>query len=347
MKAKYGIIVLFGSGEISPTGRAIHRRILGQLSGKAKVAILETPAGFQPNTHLVAKEIAGMFETSLNEFVESVTVIPARKKGTFYSPDNPRILEPLAVCDYIFIGPGSPTYAVKQLRNSLALAKTLNRFRMGAVICLSSAGALAAGEYTLPVYEIYKAGADLFWERGLDIFKNTHLSLTVITHWNNREGGKTLDTGFCFMGKDRFGHLQKLLPQSTAFLGIDEQTAAILDFSNHVFYIEGTGNVYLVKENKIIQFYKKHFYHLESLKQEKIIEIPKPDFDVSKIGKRSMKNNIKPADLPEELKELFKMRNNYRESGEFGKADEIRNRLKKKGYEIRDSAKGELIIKND
>ena len=76
-----GKLILFGSGETSDTGKAIHRHVLQTTSNKQVVSIFETPAGFQPNSFEVAKEVADMFNTSLKEFVLNVNIIPARKKG--------------------------------------------------------------------------------------------------------------------------------------------------------------------------------------------------------------------------------------------------------------------------
>ena len=49
----------------------------------------------------------------------------------------------------------------------------------------SSAATLAASRWTLPIYEIYKAGSDLYWQQGLDFFGAYGLSLILVSHWNN------------------------------------------------------------------------------------------------------------------------------------------------------------------
>jgi hypothetical protein len=55
----------------------------------------------------------------------------SRKRGTPQSPDEPAVVAPLLTANYIMLGPGSPTYAVRQLAESLA-----------------------ASAFALPVYEI-------------------------------------------------------------------------------------------------------------------------------------------------------------------------------------------------
>ena len=51
IKQKPGLVVLFGSGEMSPTGRKIHEDVIKQSGFKApvKIGILETPTGFEVN----------------------------------------------------------------------------------------------------------------------------------------------------------------------------------------------------------------------------------------------------------------------------------------------------------
>ncbi len=256
MPPNFGKIALLGSGETAPSGKKILRRIMQQERKKYKVAILETPAGFQPNTEYVAGEIKNIFDFSLKEFIASVSVIPARNKKGILSPNNKNILEPLLTADFIFMGPGSPTYTVRQLKGSLALKFIHSIWKNGKTLCLSSAGALAAGKFTLPVYEIYKAGFNLYWEDGLDIFRETGFTnTTIITHWNNKEGGKHLDTRYCYMGKERFTRLKEILPSEALIIGIDEHSALLIDFPNRKLSVEGLGKVTLFyngSSNKIV-----------------------------------------------------------------------------------------------
>lgn len=263
----FGNLVIFGSGEASERGKAIHRHVLSTMPRNQNIAILETPAGFQPNSHKVCLDIATIFHTTLSEFTGKVSIIPARKKGIDESPDNPEILSPLYSSNYIFLGPGSPTYAVSQLTDSLALEIILERFNNGASLSLSSAAAMAFGSFTLPVYEIYKAGHDLYWEKGLDFVANMGIPLVIITHFNNKEGGQFLDTRYCYMGEARFNNLIKLLPKKINILGIDEHTAIILDFNKDTFHIDGVGTVTLLTSSDRQTFTTKKEYKIDALKK--------------------------------------------------------------------------------
>src|SRR5690242_12827008 len=113
-----GLIALFGSGETSSQGRKIHDYLMSRLPVPVQVAILETPAGFQPNAEGVNLKIQQFLEKSLQNFKPQVRLIAARRKQSAHDPDDPAVVAPLAAADYIFAGPGSPTYAVRQLRES-------------------------------------------------------------------------------------------------------------------------------------------------------------------------------------------------------------------------------------
>ncbi|NOZ04827.1 MAG: cysteinyl-tRNA synthetase [Chloroflexi bacterium] len=209
--ARAGLIVLFGSGETSASGRKVCDWLLQQMNDSPQVSVLETPAGFEPNSAQVAGKVAEFFKERLQNYRPRVTVVPARKRNTPFSPNDPDIISPLLQADVIFLGPGSPTYAVRQLQDTLAWHTLIARHRLGTAVILASAATVAAGVYALPVYEIYKVGEDLHWHSGLDILGPYGLSLVFIPHWDNREGGVELDTSHCFMGKERFAHLLSLL----------------------------------------------------------------------------------------------------------------------------------------
>src|ERR1700730_13441585 len=115
-----GPVVLFGSGEASPIARRVHAAALSHLKPPIRACVLETPAGFQPNSARVAGRLADFLRLRLAPFDVRVEVVPARKRGTLLSPDEPEVVAPLLKANYVVLGPGSPTYAAKQLNGSLA-----------------------------------------------------------------------------------------------------------------------------------------------------------------------------------------------------------------------------------
>jgi hypothetical protein len=242
-----GYIALFGSGETSASGRKIYEWLMQRLPPPIRAAVLETPAGFELNSAQVAGRVAEFLRWRLQNYRLQVSVIPARKRGTPFSPDDPHIVAPLGECNVIFLGPGSPTYAVRQLQDSLAWDLVRARHRLGSAMVLASAATIAAGAYALPVYEIYKVGEDIHWRPGLDFFGDFGMSLVFIPHWNNAEGGTELDTSRCFMGQSRFEQLQGMLPSNATVVGIDEHTALVVDLAAGKCHVMGMGGVTLLR----------------------------------------------------------------------------------------------------
>ena len=54
---KPGVVALLGSGETAALGRAAFVNVFRKLSQPIQVAVLDTPAGFQPNAALVAEKV--------------------------------------------------------------------------------------------------------------------------------------------------------------------------------------------------------------------------------------------------------------------------------------------------
>ncbi|MCC7104250.1 MAG: cysteinyl-tRNA synthetase [Chloroflexi bacterium] len=243
-----GRVALFGSGETARAGRRVHELLLARYEKPVPVAVIETPAGFQPNSAILAEKVCAFFEHSLQNFKPHMFTIPARRRGGgALGTDDPSVAEPISRADYIFAGAGSPTYAVRHLADSLVWRLTRERLRAGATLALASAMALAVSAQTLPVYEIYKVGTDLHWTPGLNLLAEYGLDLTIVPHWNNAEGGAELDTSRCYMGQDRFDELRAQLPTDTVFLGIDEHTIAVMDLATEDVQVHGVGEVTVIR----------------------------------------------------------------------------------------------------
>jgi hypothetical protein len=243
---KPGPVVLFGSGETSPSGRKVFDLALKKLPTSPRLALLETPAGFELNSAQVIGRVAEFIEQRLQNYQPRIAVVPARKRGSQFSTDDPALVSPLLEADLIFMGPGSPTYAIRQLQGSLAWHYLLARHQLGATMVFASAAVVAISTFALPVYEIYKVGTDIFWNKGLDFFGLYGLPLVLIPHWNNHDGGDELDTSRCFMGQSRFAELMQSLPANLAVVGIDEKTALMLDLQSGTCRVVGQGGVTII-----------------------------------------------------------------------------------------------------
>lgn len=241
-----GPVVFFGSGETSSTAQKVFDYILRAYPVQPAVALLETPAGFELNSNRVIGRVADFLSHNLQNYRPSVQIIPARARNTAFSPDDPQVVQALLQAQVIFMGPGSPSYAVRQLKGSLAWNYVLARHRLGASLVFASAAVVAVSQYALPVYEIYKVGEDPHWKPGLDLLGGYGMPLVFVPHWNNNDGGAELDTSRCFMGQSRFARLMGLLPAGLTVIGIDEKTALVMEPSNGQGRVIGNGKVTLL-----------------------------------------------------------------------------------------------------
>jgi len=247
-----GLVVLFGSGEMSPTGRKIHEDIFKQLQFQApvKVGILETPTGFEVNAiHGWPARMQTFFEESLRNYKPEVARIRAWRRDGQYSTNDAGIVDRIGHQDYLYCGAGSPGYTVKHLANTRAYDQMIAAWKSGMTLCLGSATAVAISRFALPVYEIFKAGAELHWIDGLNLFSSVFSNLAIVPHWNNQEG-EDFDTTHCWMGASRFEKLKALLPPDAVILGIDEQTACVVDMCMKEVRIVGVGNAYVHRKGE-------------------------------------------------------------------------------------------------
>ena len=340
-----GPVVLFGSGEAAPGARRAHAAAIERIAQPVRACVLETPAGFEPNSARVAGRLA---EFLRHRFQLEALVVPARKRGTPESPDESVVVAPLLTSNYIMLGPGSPTYTIRQLSESLAWQIALARHRLGAALVLASAAAIAMSAYALPVYEIYKVGEDLRWQPGLDLLGPFGRRIAVVPHWNNQEGGAELDTSHSFMGRERFERLQAMLPADVDVLGIDEHTAVFLDFASDKARILGRGGVTWLEGGRLSRFEAGGSVALERLgltQRPPLLEgIPAGVWEAIQLAADS---SNRPAATPEPttaIHTLVSERAEARGRGDWSQADVLRQQLALAGWEVRDTSDGPLLI---
>jgi hypothetical protein len=262
MSSKKGKIVLMGSGELTATMVEVHKGLLDQLPGSPQAAFLDTPAGFQLNVDQISRKAAEYFRVHVQHAM-SISSFKSHEATTDF--DAQQAFHILRNSNYILIGPGSPTYAVRQWKKSPVPEILTQCVTNGGCLVAASAAALTVGRFTLPVYEIYRVGHDLHWVNGMDVLGQFGFDLVVIPHWNNAEGG-THDTRFCFMGEPRFRRLEALIPENVTVLGLDEHTACILDFENNQSEIKGIGRVTLRTSDGELSFKSGDHLPLEVLR---------------------------------------------------------------------------------
>ena len=339
-----GPIVLFGSGEAAPTARRAHAIALARLAPPVRASVLETPAGFEPNSARVAGRLA---EYLRHRFQLETTVVPARKRGTPESPDDAPVVAPLLTSNYIMLGPGSPTYTVRQLTASLAWQIVLARHRRGAALVLASAAAIATSLYALPVYEIYKVGQDLHWQPGLDLLGPYGGRIVVVPHWNNHEGGEELDTSHAYMGRERFERLNAMLPPDVDVLGVDEHTAVCLDFVDGKVLVLGRGGMTFVHAGAPLRVEAGGSIGIEALG---LTQRPAPADGIPTTVWELVAQAFDSADAvavrepTEAVHTLVADRTEARTRGDWTAADQLRARITAEGWEIRDTPDGPELI---
>lgn len=342
-----GLIVLLGSGETMPSSGKTHEFVAKRLPENGRIAILETPAGFEPNANMVAGKIKTFLEKRLQNYNLEIQQLPAHKKGTDLSPDNPEIVEPAYDADEILLGPGSPTYCARQLQDSLALEIIKARHRLGATLFLSSSAVLAFSAQTMPVYEIYKVGEDLHWKTGLDFMGDYGLSLIVIPHWNNSDGGSELDTSHCYLGAARFERLRAMLTPGVKIVGIDEHTSLILDFAAGQCYVKGNGGVTLLDGAETRFFDHRTSFPLDRLGNWQLPPAGKGiaaevwQKAVQQQQKKEAPDISKPPSKKAEA--LLAARTEARTAKEWAKADALRDELEALGWQVHDTPDGPYL----
>jgi cyanophycinase-like exopeptidase len=239
----HGTVVLMGSGEMGASMVEVHKYAMRLIEGPLRAAFIDTPAGFQLNADLLAERAVEYFTERLNMPLEHVRF----KDSTQATREQMQTaVNALHAATYIFAGPGSPTYAIRNWKGTPiydAMFETLTR---GGCLTFASAAALTLGRWTIPVYEVYKVGGPPHWVDGLNTLGHFGLDVAVVPHWNNRSGGDH-DTNYCFMGAPRWETLYAQLPASAVVLGIDEHTACILRVDANVCEVRGVGQVRVLR----------------------------------------------------------------------------------------------------
>ena len=239
------ILTIMGSGETAPTMVTTHRKLTSLLPQPVQAVVLDTPYGFQENAPELAAKAQEYFRTSINVEIEIAGLV--RLHDTHIAADPVQIergLRRVANADYIFAGPGSPTYALRQWSGSPVASIIMGKLQTGGIVTFASAAALTLGKATVPVYEVYKVGQDVERLDGLDILSAIGINAAVIPHYDNAEGGNH-DTRFCYLGQARLEMFETMLDNDTYVLGVDEHTGLVIDIDAQEATVVGNGGVTL------------------------------------------------------------------------------------------------------
>jgi cyanophycinase-like exopeptidase len=232
-----GRLVIMGSGETAPTMVEVHRATL-RAAGEGPSLLLDTPYGFQENADDITEKAVAYFGRNVGR---AVTPLVWRTRLDGAALD--RALTAVRTARSVFAGPGSPTYALRVWAGTGFDDAVATVAASGGTVTFASAAALTIGVVSVPVYEIYKSGADPEWARGTNLLQRlTGLCAALIPHYDNTEGG-THSTRFCYLGERRLRFLEGSLPAGAHVIGVDEHTALVFDLATGTASVLGNGTV--------------------------------------------------------------------------------------------------------
>lgn len=346
------LLVLIGSGETAAQMAGGHRQIAARLAGKAgrpsdvRATVIDTPYGFQSNAEALTAELVDFFARRIG----MATTVASFRRSDQDVLGQEIALARIREAEFVFSGPGSPSYALRQWSGSSIPDLFAGKLRDGGAVVLASAAALTVGRLTVPVYEIYKAGEDPQWLPGLDVLATIGINAAVIPHYDNGEGGNH-DTRFCFLGEQRLRVLEEQLPDDLFILGIDEHTALIVDLVAEQAQVGGRGNVTLRRQGQSEVFVAGETIPLDALRNVEsrarpldVADTPTTTSDAAQrllALEQQLADVSRRAGLVEPLVEaVLAVRRRARENGDFVTADATRDRLLELGIEIADVADG-------
>ena len=257
------LLTIMGSGETSPTMIKPHRSLIERAGGGPAV-FLDTPVGFQENRGEIAERVVEYFKQSVGT---PITVVSLDAADAFAAS---AALDAVRTASYVFSGPGSPTYALGAWAGTEVPGLLRDTLREGGAVTFASAAALTLGCVTVPVYEIYKVGAEPSWLEGLDLLAEAGLRAAVIPHYNNAEGG-THDTRFCYLGERRLQVMESLLPDGAFVLGVDEHTGAVLDLDADTMEVVGVGVVTIRRAGESLEHPTGSVVPLEEIRSGSVV----------------------------------------------------------------------------
>jgi hypothetical protein len=338
-----GKIAFLGSGETSLAGGRIFESLVRDQQGPLRIALMETPAGFELNSTQVVGRVGEFMASRLQNYRPLIDIVPARKKGSRYDPNDPEIVKPLLYANMIFMGPGSPTYAIRQLKATLAWDVIRARHRLGATLIFASAATISVGAHALPVYEVYKVGQDMYVVDGLNFFADFGLHLSFIPHWNNADGGVDLDTSRCFVGMERFAEWCGQVPIENTTIGLDEHTGIILDLESGTCEVSGVSSVSLVRECIPEMHPAGSTFDLKELGD---IQIPQPIEKDIPAHVWDMVCNAPPLEEvpPDDIIALAEKRQQARTNKQWDESDRLRTEIASRGWMVQDSKDGYKLV---
>ncbi|MBV9933619.1 MAG: hypothetical protein JO367_04900, partial [Actinobacteria bacterium] len=132
------VLAIMGSGETSPTMIKTHRRLLAEADRVGPAVLLDTPVGFQENASDIAARAVEYFRDGVGHRISVARWRGAHEDDVTYE----EMLTALRTGGYVFAGPGSPSYALRQWADTPVPSLLAAKLRDGGCVTFASAAAL-------------------------------------------------------------------------------------------------------------------------------------------------------------------------------------------------------------
>ncbi|MGH3924815.1 MAG: hypothetical protein ACRDTT_18465, partial [Pseudonocardiaceae bacterium] len=143
------LLTIMGSGETAPTMAKVHRMLFERLGPGAEGVLLDTPYGFQENVDQISRRALAYFGQHLQVPFSVATWRSAADDAL----RREQALAGIRHAEYVFAGPGSPSYALEVWRDSPLRDVLTEKLARRGCVTFASAAALTLGIAAVPVYE--------------------------------------------------------------------------------------------------------------------------------------------------------------------------------------------------
>ena len=106
-----GTLAILGSGETAPGMTKVHRELLKRHAGDLRAVTIDTAYGFQENVPQMTEKLVNYFDTSLHVNFTPLHFTSYEKSSEI---DRAVFKQQVREANYVFAGPGSPSYAIDQ-----------------------------------------------------------------------------------------------------------------------------------------------------------------------------------------------------------------------------------------
>ncbi len=212
-----GPLALVGSGEFLPVMAPIDAQLID--SRPARVAIVPTAAGLEGEG-----SVKRWLDLGVDHFRSLGAEVVAVRALDDESANNADHVEAMTGCGLIYYSGGDPSHAISTMRNSTTWDAVVAAWRTGAALAGCSAGAMMMGSVSASPRR-----SDLV--DGLGLFAD----LCVLPHFDRLDQRPGMTDS-----------VRERLDSDVTLLGIDENTAVVVEPSTGIGTVAGDGRAWLI-----------------------------------------------------------------------------------------------------